>query len=202
MSKITVVPIDILSRTWNDSYYPPDLPGDWRLAYFANDFSACLLTVEDLATLAANADEVISDLPDGFRIFLEITDQKMPELCRIVYERLSGLVVFAGSPLQSGFEKNLQDYGKPFCVFARRTQSSCRQMDLNEVGLPPCHTDPFNADLHCAFISGPEARDLRQLKERLLHWLRKDNDERFLFVDAGMEIDAIRSVSVLVQLLT
>lgn len=55
-----------------DHYYPCDLPEDWRLSYFANDFRATLLpaatwTTTDPLTIAQWYD----DLSSGFRVVAE-----------------------------------------------------------------------------------------------------------------------------------
>ena len=56
---------------WSGDFFPSDLPADWRLAYFANEFRAVLLPVArwwrsaDLADWAAQT-------PDDFRFYLEL----------------------------------------------------------------------------------------------------------------------------------
>ncbi|HOP17043.1 MAG: hypothetical protein KDI22_11330 [Gammaproteobacteria bacterium] len=60
------------SPAWSEAYFPPDLPGDWRLAYYANDASCVFVPAAqwcDVARegLAAELDE----LPRGLVFFLE-----------------------------------------------------------------------------------------------------------------------------------
>lgn len=57
---------------WEREFYPADLPADWRLTYFANEFPAvmlgaalCLRATESLLVEWAEA------VPDGFRFYLE-----------------------------------------------------------------------------------------------------------------------------------
>ncbi len=58
---------------WVGSLYPTDLPSDWRLAYYANEFSVVMveqagwLAVEDFSSLGW-----ADDVPDEFRFFLEL----------------------------------------------------------------------------------------------------------------------------------
>ena len=58
---------------WVGSLYPADLPSDWRLAYYANEFSVVVveegdwLAGEDLSGLGW-----ADDVPDEFRFFLEL----------------------------------------------------------------------------------------------------------------------------------
>ncbi len=55
----------------DDHFYPADLPADWRLGYFANEFeTTCLLLDEADLTGLTSMDE-LEDLPDGFRLHFE-----------------------------------------------------------------------------------------------------------------------------------
>ena len=56
---------------WAGSYYPDDLPEDWRLGYYANDCDCVLLMPHDWRALDAAAfAEALADTPDGFRCFI------------------------------------------------------------------------------------------------------------------------------------
>lgn len=58
---------------WEGAFYPDDLPPEWRLSYYANEFNAVLLPV-DLWSLA-DSDEIeswIDDVHEAFRFFLEL----------------------------------------------------------------------------------------------------------------------------------
>jgi hypothetical protein len=57
---------------WN-SYYPEELPEDWRLAYYSNEFNAVMVPAAewlnaDPETIEGWAD----DVPDQFRFFIEL----------------------------------------------------------------------------------------------------------------------------------
>lgn len=55
---------------WQGSYYPDDLPDDWRLSYYANEFS-CLL-VDATAFGVGGPLDWAADTPDGFRVLVAI----------------------------------------------------------------------------------------------------------------------------------
>lgn len=62
---------------WLQDYYPPDLPQDWRTAYYANEFPCAGLpagawTAADLAAWA-------NDLPESFSLWLECGEQQLAE---------------------------------------------------------------------------------------------------------------------------
>lgn len=57
---------------WLDSFYPDDMPADWRLAYFANSFAAVLLPASLLAELdAATIRQRVSEIEGDFVFYLE-----------------------------------------------------------------------------------------------------------------------------------
>ena len=58
---------------WSDSYFPPDLPGDWRLAYYANDASCVLVPADQWCGVpAAPLAALLDELPRGLVFFLEV----------------------------------------------------------------------------------------------------------------------------------
>ncbi|HEB83268.1 MAG TPA: hypothetical protein ENJ11_10440 [Gammaproteobacteria bacterium] len=65
-----------LHRHWQGSYYPDDLPEDWQLGYYSNDFNTVLVPAADLvASLAGEQVLPIEDWPDevheNFRFYIE-----------------------------------------------------------------------------------------------------------------------------------
>ncbi|MGK0674024.1 MAG: hypothetical protein ABWU16_05110 [Halothiobacillaceae bacterium] len=67
--------------TWEGSFYPEDLPEDWRLTFYANTFDALGLVAE--AWLAPSLEELadwVKDTREGFRLYLELPTQRVPDL--------------------------------------------------------------------------------------------------------------------------
>ena len=66
---------------WADTYYPADLPPDWRLRYLANDADGVLLPPALYAAAAADADcppaDWADEVPADFRFFLA-ADRRRP----------------------------------------------------------------------------------------------------------------------------
>jgi hypothetical protein len=57
---------------WQDSFYPDDLPEDWRLAYFANSFAAVLLPASLLSGLeVATIRDWLAEIEGDFVFYLE-----------------------------------------------------------------------------------------------------------------------------------
>lgn len=64
------------NEAWAGEYYPADLPSDWRLAYYANEFPAILVPAdywqeEDWP----DVEQWREDVPDHFRVFVEVDDR-------------------------------------------------------------------------------------------------------------------------------
>lgn len=58
---------------WNGLFYPADLPSEWRLAYFANEFRAVLVPSEVWARCTrAQLVQWRADVRNDFRFFIEL----------------------------------------------------------------------------------------------------------------------------------
>jgi hypothetical protein len=99
--------IEIITHGWDrpdwiGTFYPDDLPAEWRLSYFANAFGAVLVPLDlwrraDPEVLAGWA----ADVPDGFGFYLETaaapTQQERSRAAESLSTRLRGWVSLAGS---------------------------------------------------------------------------------------------------------
>jgi len=59
-----------------DAFYPPDLPVEWRLNYYANAFESACLPVTALPPPGELREEWLDTLPVGFRLSLLIDDDR------------------------------------------------------------------------------------------------------------------------------
>jgi hypothetical protein len=89
---------------WSGSYYPPDLPPEWRLAYYANEFRTVLVPAERLACAApAELAAWRGAVREEFRFFLELTvsllgGDALLERIGALEGRLGGLVLRFDAP--------------------------------------------------------------------------------------------------------
>ena len=65
-----------LHRHWQGSYYPDDLPEDWQLGYYSNDFNTVLVPAVDLvANLAGgqalSIEDWLDEVHENFRFYIE-----------------------------------------------------------------------------------------------------------------------------------
>ena len=200
MAKITITARGVCKPCWSEGFLPPDIPAEWKLAYFANEFSTALLSLEDLSVINAQADECWDDLPAGFRIYLELQKPDWPELPQNLLSALSGFVLLPSLQLTETVCSRLVDTAKPFAR-ARLVEATDTDFAHDTESLPLCHRSPSGCELHCALVSPEAAVDLRQLKSHLLSWRREPIHELMVFVDAGTDFESVRNVAELARLL-
>ena len=88
--------VEWLHDHWQASYYPEDLPRDWWLTYYSNEFP-CVLTAPDLARTDTAA-QWLADTHARFRFFLYLQALRESEwsvalvLAQALGERLGGIV--------------------------------------------------------------------------------------------------------------
>lgn len=104
---LDLVPVGWQRPDWISGYYPDDLPEDWRLAYFANEFPSLLLpqavwtgAVDD--DIAAWADDVAPD----FRIYLDTTPEthagRLGQVSATLGQRVAGVIAHGSQAARPG----------------------------------------------------------------------------------------------------
>jgi len=63
---------------WTRHFYPDDLPPDWRLSYYANEFSAVLLPENQWRENLLLLEEWAFDVGDDFRFYLQSKTPLVP----------------------------------------------------------------------------------------------------------------------------
>ena len=90
---------------WEGTYYPADLPEEWRLSYYANDFSGVMVAEREWRQASpGELGQWRSDTPEGFRFFLETADPGTADAVRAagaLRARLAGFVS-VGRPAPAG----------------------------------------------------------------------------------------------------
>lgn len=85
---------------WTPAYYPAELPGDWRLAYYANDFRAAMIPFDELLVSSESAvRQWRSEVPDDFLFGVEVKPHPavasvLPR-CHLLGDRLEGVLLRA-----------------------------------------------------------------------------------------------------------
>lgn len=59
--------------SWDSAFYPDDMPDDWRLSYFANNYAGVLVPREDCEKLdVATVEAWLDELEGDFDFYLEV----------------------------------------------------------------------------------------------------------------------------------
>jgi len=85
---------------WQGSFYPKDLPSDWRLSYYANEFSAVLVPEATWQVENADFEQWAEDVPEGFRFYFltsQINENELGEPKDSLGELFAGFVGPQGS---------------------------------------------------------------------------------------------------------
>ena len=64
---------------WEGRLYPADLPPEWRPAVYAAEFTAVRLSVRELPDEPEALDDLLAQLPSGFRLFISLDEGWLAE---------------------------------------------------------------------------------------------------------------------------
>ena len=89
MSRVRIATLGWEFTSWNESYYPEDIPDDWKLAFYANDFSAVVLPErfwrkEALTSLI----EMLNDLDEAFAVYC-LVQSRLPSVEEVAWVKAS-----------------------------------------------------------------------------------------------------------------
>lgn len=92
MSRVRIATVGWDFPSWDESYYPEDIPADWKLAFYANDFSAVVLPEQLWRKPALNSFvEMLEDLDEAFAVYCLVQSQ-LPSVREVAFikESLAG----------------------------------------------------------------------------------------------------------------
>jgi hypothetical protein len=85
--------------SWHGSFYPDDLPEDWRLSYYSNEFRAVVVPASEWVELdCAELERWAEDVPEEFLFYLEVEDlltdwEQTAETIKPLAHQLGGLLL-------------------------------------------------------------------------------------------------------------
>lgn len=84
---------------WCDGFYPDDLPEDWQLAYYSNEFHAVVVPAADFADVdPLEVERWVEDASEDFEFYLEVMDlftdwTKFARAAKPLGEHLQGILL-------------------------------------------------------------------------------------------------------------
>jgi len=87
---------DWLHPEWQGEFYPDDLPEDWQLSYYANEFSVVLVPEARWSAKDLDLQEWSDEVPGNFRFYLQCKqlpdDTRQEEVKKCLANKLAGFV--------------------------------------------------------------------------------------------------------------
>jgi len=99
---------------WLGAFYPDDLPEDWRLSYYANEFSTVLVEEEKWRSNLADLAEWVDEVSEDFLFYFKSSLDEPPELMQIKQQlgsHFAGIVGEASGSVMIEFSsKSLREW--------------------------------------------------------------------------------------------
>jgi hypothetical protein len=154
----------------SSGYYPEDLPAEWRLGFFANDFSCACLRLADFNQAPELLEGLLEDLPAEFDLSWFVDTQAKPSMIELAvsfdpFALILDPIATAAAP------KSVSSRVNPSAKIWRLTQEQLRKDATSVCGL------------------SPRLENLRAQREWIEHWMKPWEDlaptRRNLWLDAA-----------------
>ena len=172
-------------ENWLDSFYPEDLPGDWQLTYYANEFSCVLMPAHYLLADDCDIEQWLDDVPDTFKFYVEWPDSDVDD------DLLLNQLLMFGDQLSGILIKRSRQLATKIPVYC---WSGCKmQQQLWQ---------PDNQGQSGVAAIAIDGHDLKTQK----HWLQKFqkdtiNELKAVFLmDENLDIKQLNEFKILVEL--
>jgi len=198
MARVRIGTIGWLFAGWDRTYYPEDIPQEWKLGYYANELTA--VVVPEDQWIQADPDqleEMVEDVYEDFGFYFQIkthwpTAQQCEHLKSIFAENFFGFLVDAES-VKLPADVDYSDFIFPACLYPG---SGCSWSQLGSQLERAVSSD-------CVIRVTAEA-DLRLLKqhfEQLAEVVDFSRDVLILVDVAEPDPDFIRQLRTLLELM-
>jgi len=174
MSKVRYAVSGLEHPGWEEQYYPEDIPDDWKLAYYSNDFPAIVMTAEQ--ALDDEFVDQLDDIPAGFRVYVLVNEE-------------------LGGNQRAELEDVLGGYFGGFIVKNNDLANFAAHILAQPV------EGPFQAPVEVVRIA--KMPDLKQLKQYLLTLQSQlgQNDVLFWLDDEQVAIESFQQLKTLLELM-
>lgn len=181
-----------LHGRWMESFYPEDIPEDWRLGFYANEFNTLLVPWTQWSESVNALEEGLDDTANDFHLYLELPNQfqLLPAHLRNIKDHVTGLV----------------------CVTQQENgwQAEAENLKINLLTPITKNNDIFQYFTSNLLIKKPELvlldstkiNDLAMMREQLEIAL-KDTEARldFIFTDEEPDMEAMQNTQMIAELM-
>ncbi len=171
---------------WVRGYYPVDLPEDWRLAYYGNEYRVVLVPAPAIAHAGVQAvARWCAEVPEGFRFYFELEDtfterDERRRLLEALACRLGGFVL-QGSPERTPCAQRVLSDRFPDAAVVRRGAPP----GVHRLWIPGASAPTGSVGL-VRWSQTPEPAELRAQIESFA--AASTGEDAVLFIDAAPEV--------------
>lgn len=193
--------------SWSENFYPEELPQEWRLTFYSNEFRFCMIPWSDWGSASPETlEQWADDIDQPFRFFLQLPldhlehTSKLPETLQ---QHIEGLVIYSDNEL-THIPDTLQTLAQQYTLHLDMPVAA--EVDYPE-NILPCWRNQ-HADTHVyqiAIIRDPElACNLRGLREHIENFLARQphNATQYLVFDYNdLSIETMRNAMTIASML-
>lgn len=189
---------------WETSFYPDDLPEEWRMVFYSNEFPVLQLPLSRLLDVSAGElDEWLEDGQEGFRLVVELDaelDSRAEARLLELQQRLMALII-------THEKVRIPDSLSPVpCLWAPDEDNSC------ELDLQAGHGQVWNGEgspcwgeqLAVVCVQSRDYQDMKKLKQLLLSCAPALEEGRtlvLLFAGDPPDVELMQKARTLTELL-
>ena len=159
------------------SFYPDDLPSEWKFDYYSSNISALSLNCDSSADL----EEVLGDIDDNFKLVINVDNTlNLQKLLKAFYQYRDKFILFA-----TNVDAKLLD-GFQFCIKSDKKIKNCKNIDDLY----------FNTDA-VIFVDRPDGeRNIRNLLEKVAK-----HQENIVLIQNNTDSETLEKTKVISELL-
>ena len=175
---------------WQEQFYPDDIPSDWRLGYYANEFESVLVPFNVWS--AVDIDEIenwFDDIPDEFELFFEVN----PDACNASVKKMLSHELF--SQRQVVFSAVSLSFELPKCTVEQGTILDCVLKDEK------VSKDEKIAILRFSSEDVIKVEEIRQIIEKAYDDNREFDALYVFFDQALVDVNLLNSAKIIVDLM-
>lgn len=175
-----------------DVFYPDDLPEDWQLSYYSNEFDLVVIPANYWLQEGFAENDWLDDVEDDFVFYIDwpfqqLTNQqdyeKCAESCRQLEEQLQSVLVNNDHWLQLTSEQQ-------------------QWFELATAGFDVQRYDESSTVIkNILFLQSDSRESLRDLSERLKGLLQASTIEHIVLANKLIEISRLKELKTLIELL-
>jgi len=172
-----------LHQDWINSFYPEDLPADWRLGYYSNEFNTVLVPAFYWRQgYMADCGALLDDVHPGFQFFIECDERifdtvsllDLTEALKLLGQQLSGLVLPGGQQAKRAVDDRFIELADSLGVDMISAQTV---PGAEKLWYPAGSSADCQQQLRFAIIED-DLRDLRALRSKIEPFTRQLQAQR------------------------